>query len=191
MVDFDGTVWQCVAEEKRAWHAGISSWRGLEDINSRSIGIEVCHRSLGQSAFNRRQIKSLVGLCRDIIERRHIAPNMIVGHSDIAPTRKPDPGKAFPWKELAAENIGIWYGARFAQENDVEKMLSVIGYNTENSAAAIYAFCRRFLPTKIKTMPVQTLLNNPYPQDCRNLLSAPDVIRALQNIYSQYLHYER
>ena len=124
IVDFDGTVWQCVSEEKRAWHAGVSSWRGKENINSRSIGIEVCHRSLGQSHFGRRQIKSLIGLCKEIIRRWNIAPDMIVGHSDIAPTRKSDPGRGFPWAELAAADIGIWFGSRFAEESDVKKDLN-------------------------------------------------------------------
>ena len=191
IVDYDGTVWQCVSEEKRAWHAGVSSWRDLDDINSRSIGIEVCHRSLGQSKFGRRQMKALIALCQNIIERWKIAPNMIVGHSDIAPTRKSDPGKAFPWQELAACNIGIWYGGRFAQEKDVEKMLSGIGYDVNDINAAAYAFCRRFLPTKIKTMPVKRLLDNPYPQGNEQLLSASDFVRALQNIYAQYCLYER
>lgn len=194
VVDFDGTVYQCVDESKRAWHAGVSSWRGLDDINSRSVGIEVCHRSLGQSAFNHRQIKSLITLCQQITDRWHIAPEMIVAHSDIAPDRKPDPGKAFPWQQLAAEGIGIWYGSRFSDENDVAKMLSKIGYNTSTPQfvqASAYAFCRRFLPTKIKTMPVHPLLNHPYPKDNKTLLTDPTFIRALQNIYLQYKHYCR
>lgn len=186
VVDFDGTVWQCVSEDKRAWHAGISSWRGLDNINSRSIGIELCHRSLGQSAFNKRQIKSLILLCREIIDRWHISPDMIVGHSDIAPTRKPDPGKAFPWQELAAHNIGIWYGSRFAEENDIAKMLSFIGYDVTNIGAAAYAFCRRFLPNKVSTMPVRALLDHPYPEKCTQILQNGSFISALQNIYSQY-----
>ena len=110
VVDYDGTVYQCVSEDKRAWHAGVAFWRGITDVNSAAIGIEVCHRSLGQSRFNRKQIAALTELCRDIIDRRRIAPTMIVGHSDVAPQRKPDPGKGFPWRELAAADIGIWYG---------------------------------------------------------------------------------
>lgn len=193
VVDFDGTVWQCVDESSRAWHAGVSSWRGLDDINSRSVGIEVCHRTLGQSRFNRRQIKALTALCRGIIDRWHIAPDMIVGHSDIAPERKPDPGKAFPWQELAAHNIGIWYGSRFSDEKDIKKMLSVIGYDTsepQKLQASAYAFCRRFLPAPVRTMPVRLLLDHPYPADDINLLSDPAFLRALQNIYMQYLLYK-
>ena len=187
VIDFDGAVWQCVSEEDRAWHAGVSLWQGLDDINSRSIGIEVCHNSLGQSKFGRRQIKALTGLCHEIIERWNIERHMVVGHSDIAPTRKPDPGKAFPWEELAAEGIGIWYGKQFSEETNVIKMLSDIGYDTKDVGAAAYAFCRHFLPTKVKTMPVRRLLDNPYPKNCDELLSSPDFIRALQNIYAQYI----
>lgn len=193
VVDFDGTVFQCIDENDRAWHAGVSTWRGLDDLNSRSVGIEVCHRSLGQSRFNRRQIKSLINLCRNIIDRWHIAPDMIVGHSDIAPRRKPDPGKAFPWKELAAENIGIWYGSRFSDEKDIAKMLSSIGYDTsepETLRASAYAFCRRFLPSETVTMPVRRLLDHPCPDDCSELLNKPAFVRALQNIYMQYLLYK-
>lgn len=186
IIDFDGTIWQCVSEDKRAWHAGVSSWRGLDDLNSRSIGIEVCHRTLGQSAFNKRQIKSLILLCREIIDRWHIAPDMVVGHSDIAPTRKPDPGKAFPWQELAANNIGIWYGSRLAEENDISKMLSFIGYDVSNLEAAAYAFCRRFLPNKVSTMAVCKLLDRPYPEKALQILDDRQFIGALQNIYAQY-----
>jgi len=186
VIDFDGTIWQCISEDKRAWHAGVSSWRGLDDINSRSIGIELCHRSLGQSAFNKRQIKALISLCREIIDRWHISPDMIVAHSDIAPTRKSDPGKAFPWQELAANNIGIWYGSRFAEENDITKMLSFIGYDVTDIEAAAYAFCRRFLPNKVSTMPVHRLLDHPCPNKASQILDDRQFITALQNIYAQY-----
>ena len=194
IIDFDGTIWQCVDEKNRAWHAGISSWQGLSDINSRSIGIEVCHHSLGQSQFHRRQIKSLILLCQNIIARCHIAPDKIVAHSDIAPNRKPDPGKAFPWQELAANNIGIWYGARFSEETDIAKMLSFIGYNAdskENTFIAAYAFCRRFLPKKIITMPTKKLVNNPYPKENTALLEDSEFVSALQNIYMQYQLYRK
>lgn len=192
IIDFDGTIWQCVDEKNRAWHAGISSWQGLTDINSRSIGIEVCHRTLGQSPFHRRQIKSLILLCQNIISRWHISADKIVAHSDIAPNRKADPGKAFPWQELAANNIGIWYGARFSEETDIKKMLSFIGYNTEteqNILCSSYAFCRRFLSKKIITMPTRKLLDNPYPKEIAALLEDSEFISALQNIYMQYQLY--
>ncbi len=194
VVDYDGTVFQCVSEDKRAWHAGVSYWRGATDLNSCSIGIEVCHRSLGQSRFNRRQTEALIGLCRDIIKRHRITPEKIVGHSDIAPERKADPGKDFPWRELAAHNIGIWYGSRFAAENDACKMLSNIGYKTDSpqaEAASAYAFCRRFLPKKTIKLPVKKLADHPYPADCGKLFSDPEFLNALQNIYLQYQIYSK
>ncbi len=192
VVDYDGRIFQCVSEDKRAWHAGVSFWRGETDLNSCSIGIEICHRSLGQSKFNRAQIAALIELCRDIIKRRHISPTMIVGHSDIAPERKPDPGKDFPWRELAAENIGIWYGSRFSAETDVVKMLSEIGYNTGSDLsvrASAYAFCRRFLPKKVVKLPVKKLVEHPFPDDCDKLLTDIEFINTLQNIHYQYLVY--
>lgn len=192
VVDHDGSVYQCVSEDKRAWHAGVSFWRGETDINSCSVGIEVCHRSLGQSRFNRRQTASLAELCKDIIRRHRIAPTMIVGHSDIAPERKPDPGMCFPWRELAADNIGIWYGSRFSAETDAVKMLAEIGYNTENdlaAQAAAYAFCRRFLPKKVKKLPVKKLVETPFPKDCRSLFEDEEFLNILQNIHYQYQIY--
>ncbi len=192
VVDYDGSVYQCVSEDKRAWHAGLSFWNGITDINSASVGIEVCHRSLGQSHFNRKQIASLIELCGDIVNRRQIAPTMIVGHSDIAPERKPDPGKGFPWRELAAANIGIWYGSRFSAKTDIAEMLSEIGYNTGDKTAltaAAYAFCRRFLPKKIGKLPVKKLLEKPFPDSCDALLNDGEFLNALQNIHYQYQIY--
>lgn len=191
IVDYDGSICQCVSEDKRAWHAGLSYWQGITDINSCSIGIEVCHRTLGQSKFNRRQIQALIDLCSDIISRRQIAPTMIVGHSDIAPTRKPDPGKDFPWRELASHNIGIWYGSRFSACTDIAQMLSEIGYDTTDLPAAAYAFCRRFLPKKICRLPVRKILEHPYPNNSNALLSDAEFLQVLQNMHTQYLLYKR
>ena len=189
IVDYDGTTYQCVSEDKRAWHAGVSYWKGATDINSCSIGIEVCHRSLGQSKFNRKQIPALISLCQEIIQRHHISPARIVGHSDIAPARKADPGKDFPWKELAAHDIGIWFGSRFSGESDVEKMLHEIGYSTEDLGISAYAFCRHFLPKKIKKLSVKKIIENPHPTDCSYLLEDAEFLAALQNIYCQYQIY--
>ena len=131
-------------------------------------------------------------LCRNIISRWHISADKIVAHSDIAPIRKADPGKAFPWQELSANNIGIWYGARFSEETDIKKMLNFIGYKTETKDdiySSSYAFCRRFLPKKVITMPVKKLVNNPYPKENDNLINDSEFISALQNIYMQYQLY--
>lgn len=195
VVDYDGTIYHCVNEDKRAWHAGVSFWRGIDDVNSHSVGIEVCQRSLGQSRFNRKQIAALIPLCQEIIQRHHIRPEMVVGHSDIAPSRKPDPGKCFPWAELAAANIGIWFGSRFADETDAVKMLAEIGYQIATpvaAAAAAYAFCRRFLPERIGKLPVLKLVEHPYDLVAgEKMLQDKAFLMAVQNICMQYRSYQR
>lgn len=192
IVDYDGTVFNCVDEKHRAWHAGLGSWKGLDDINSRSIGIEICHKSLGQSKFNHKQIKSLIALCRDIIARNNIRSDMIIGHSDLAPIRKPDPGKAFPWELLAQNGIGLWPKNAKLSESDPAKLLSLIGYDVSSSEkliAAAYAFRRHFLPHDIITMPVKKLVENPYPKGKQNLLSGEGFISALQATAKTYFDY--
>lgn len=152
IVDENGEVWQLVAEKNRAWHAGVSAWRGKDDINSRSIGIEFCSKTLGQRPFTGAQKKTALTLLKKLIKKYKIRPENIVAHSDIAPTRKADPGKCFFWKELADAGIGLWPNLKnifTAGENDVAKMLGDIGYDVSDLNAAAYAFCRRFLPKKV------------------------------------------
>jgi N-acetylmuramoyl-L-alanine amidase len=110
VVDEDGSVHALVAEEARAWHAGKAYWRGQRDVNARSIGIEIQnpgHRC-GYREFPDAQIASLVELCGGIVGRHGIAPRDVVGHSDVAPARKRDPGELFPWQRLAGTGIGLW-----------------------------------------------------------------------------------
>jgi N-acetylmuramoyl-L-alanine amidase len=106
----DGEICQLVAETERAWHAGVSSWEGATDINSRSIGIEIANpgHDLGYPDFPDPQIAAVVALCRDIMVRRKIPAARVLGHSDVAPARKPDPGEKFPWRRLAEAGIGLW-----------------------------------------------------------------------------------
>jgi N-acetylmuramoyl-L-alanine amidase len=107
----DGRIVQCVPEAKRAWHAGVSSWGSDTDINSRSIGIEIVNpgHDLGYPDYPLRQIAAVIALCRSIITRRGpIAPDRILGHSDVAPARKQDPGEKFPWDLMAESGIGHW-----------------------------------------------------------------------------------
>jgi N-acetylmuramoyl-L-alanine amidase len=107
----DGRVVQCVAEEKRAWHAGVSSWAGETDINSRSIGIEIVNpgHEFGYRDFPRRQIAAVISLCKSIAARRGpIKSDRVLAHSDVAPSRKQDPGEKFPWELLADSGIGHW-----------------------------------------------------------------------------------
>jgi N-acetylmuramoyl-L-alanine amidase len=107
----DGRIVQCVPEKLRAWHAGVSSWAGETDINSCSIGIEIVNpgHEFGYSDFPLRQIAAVIALCRSIITRRGlISAERILGHSDVAPARKQDPGEKFPWDLLCESGIGHW-----------------------------------------------------------------------------------
>lgn len=98
-----GDVYQLVAEDKRAWHAGAGQWRGMDDINSRSIGIEL--DNTGQHPFSEPQMTALEGLLAGIIKRWNIAPSGVIGHSDMAPGRKVDPGARFDWQRLARQDL--------------------------------------------------------------------------------------
>ncbi len=104
----DGRILQLVPEERRAWHAGVSSWAGAQDINSRSIGIEIANtgHEHGYPPFPQVQIAALIALCRDIVTRHGIAPARVLAHSDVAPLRKSDPGEKFPWDALHRAGIG-------------------------------------------------------------------------------------
>jgi N-acetylmuramoyl-L-alanine amidase len=107
----DGRIVQCVPEERRAWHAGVSSWSGETDINSRSIGIEIVNpgHEFGYRDFPLRQIAAVISLCKSIVTRRGpISPERVLGHSDVAPSRKQDPGEKFPWQLLSESGIGHW-----------------------------------------------------------------------------------
>ncbi|HZL41194.1 MAG TPA: N-acetylmuramoyl-L-alanine amidase [Pseudolabrys sp.] len=107
----DGRIVQCVPEELRAWHAGVSSWGGETDINSCSIGIEIVNpgHEFGYPNFPLRQIAAVISLCRSILTRRGpINSNRILAHSDVAPARKQDPGEKFPWELLSESGIGHW-----------------------------------------------------------------------------------
>ena len=116
LVEEDGRVFALVPEERRAWHAGVSSWRGESDINGRSIGIEIVNpgHEFGYRDFPEAQVAALVELLREIRSRWTILDHDIVGHSDIAPARKEDPGERFPWARLAQAGHGLWVEAEAA-----------------------------------------------------------------------------
>ena len=111
LVEEDGRIFRLVPEERRAWHAGKSFWRGDTDINSASIGIEIVNpgHEWGYRAFPDVQIDSVIALLSDIRERWEIPDGRILGHSDVAPSRKEDPGELFPWKRLAMAGHGLWF----------------------------------------------------------------------------------
>ena len=110
LIDEDGAIYALVPEAARAWHAGAAFWAGERDINSRSVGIELANpgHEFGYRAFPRAQMEALVALSRDILRRHPIPPERVLGHSDVAPARKQDPGELFDWHYLARAGIGLW-----------------------------------------------------------------------------------
>lgn len=110
LIDEDGQVYQLVAEQRRAWHAGVSYWAGERDVNSRAIGIELVNpgHALGYRRFPLPQMQALAELARGIMSRHPIPPHRVLGHSDVAPGRKSDPGELFGWEWLAGQGIGLW-----------------------------------------------------------------------------------
>ena len=149
-----GGVWQLVDESKRAWHAGISFWRGIRDMNSTSIGIELVNpgHEFGYRAFPEKQIDALIKLLRHLIRRHRMsAQTALLAHSDISPARKQDPGELFPWQFLAKEGLGMWpcpCPKDFAEtsKRKVSEPLDLIGYNTTDLPAALLAFQCRYCP---------------------------------------------
>ncbi len=151
VIDEDGEIYSLVDEGKRAWHAGVSSWKGKTDINSRSVGIEIVNpgHEFGYRPFPDKQIQSVIDISKEIKKRYFILDTNIVGHSDIAPTRKSDPGELFPWKRLAGNGIGLWTDNFATPEKSIKEMLAEIGYDTTDEQAALTAFQRRFYPEAI------------------------------------------
>ncbi|MEZ5690997.1 MAG: N-acetylmuramoyl-L-alanine amidase [Rickettsiales bacterium] len=153
MIDEDGTIYQLVDEKNRAWHAGVSSWCGNTNINQRSIGIEIVNKGheFGYTVFPEEQMQSVIALCKDIITRHNIVPRNIVGHSDIAPTRKQDPGELFNWKLLAENGIGLFPDDSSISEAKplLESELAKYGYDIADLPQAITAFQRHFRPNNL------------------------------------------
>ena len=149
----DGTAYRLVSEDRVAWHAGRSQWRGRDALNGTSIGIEIVNLHGDRHDYPAGQIAALIELCRGIISRHPaIVPRNVVGHSDIAPKRKIDPGLRFPWAELAASGIGLWPrpGAE-PMVGDVQPALQRFGYPPAidvTTADVIASFQRRFRPAK-------------------------------------------
>ena len=167
----DGSVVQMVAEGARAWHAGLSSWEGITDTNSRSIGIEIVNggHDFGLPPFAEAQIARVIALSRDIVARHGIRADRVLAHSDIAPARKRDPGERFPWAALHAAGVGhlvpeaALTGGRFFMLGDagepvaaLKAMLAYYGYgigldDTYDAATAevVAAFQRHFRPSQV------------------------------------------
>ena len=160
----DGRIFAHVPEERRAWHAGVSYWAGETNVNARSIGIELVNpgHEFGYVPFARAQIDALIGLAKAILSRHAISAHRVVGHSDVAPSRKMDPGELFPWQQLAACGIGVWPAVsalplpEAAAEPGVAAAAGLARYgyglppHTEVSLeTVITAFQRHFRPARI------------------------------------------
>ena len=160
LIDEDGTVTRLVAEENRAWHAGRSFWRGITDINSASVGIELVNpgHEFGYRPFPDAQMRALLPLLADIVQRHEIDPGMVVAHSDIAPARKEDPGELFDWQRLARLGLATPIPRpriRLLHENAGQFVLALerFGYDISDPTAAIRAFQRRWRPALIDGEP--------------------------------------
>jgi N-acetylmuramoyl-L-alanine amidase len=156
LVKEDGEVIQLVDEEKRAWHSGRSYWRGITDVNSASVGIEIVNpgHEFGYRPFPDEQIASLIPLVADIKDRHGIGRGNIVGHSDVAPARKEDPGELFPWWELAKRRLALPSPSRDLMDpywTDAGFLLALerFGYEVTDPQKAVIAFQRRFRPDLI------------------------------------------
>ena len=155
LIDEDGALYRLVDEAKRAWHAGVSHWAGETDINSCSLGIELQNpgHEFGYRAFPDAQMTVLTDLCADILSRRAIPPDRILGHSDVAPSRKEDPGELFDWRRLAEAGIGRLPTATAPDKINDEKAraaLTAIGYDPGAPFDAVLtAFQRHYRQTKI------------------------------------------
>ena len=170
VVHEDGGVCRLVEEGRRAWHAGASHWRGVTDVNSASIGIEMVNpgHDFGYRDFPSLQVDALIRLVADVKDRHAITRGNVVGHSDIAPTRKRDPGELFPWARLARLRLALprptrnlmdpnWTGAGFLLA------LERFGYDVTDPMAATMAFQRRFRPE---------LIDGEVDAECRMILLA-------------------
>jgi N-acetylmuramoyl-L-alanine amidase len=170
VVEEDGRVFRLVAEERRAWHAGVSFWRGERNINGVSIGVEIVNpgHEFGYRPFPEAQVAAVIALVADIRTRWTIEDGDIVGHSDVAPDRTEDPGELFPWKRLAEAGHGLWAepppapGAPLGEGEDGAGVFALqagftrLGYDLPpsgrfdaNTATVVRAFQRHWRPRKV------------------------------------------
>lgn len=171
MIDEDGTIFALVEDEKRAWHAGVSFWRGRTGLNDGAIGIEIVNpgHEFGYRPFPDIQMEALAELARAILARHPaITPDRVLAHSDIAPTRKSDPGEKFDWRRLADQGIGLWPSPGAEDEEkarlwlaqngqaDLQQALTDWGYDPAAPASArACAFNRHFAGSAAQTLSLE------------------------------------
>lgn len=154
LINEDGVVHRLVDEDKRAWHAGVAWWRGSIEINTRSIGIELVNpgHEWGYRPFPEAQMRSLIEISRAVLSRHPIPARNVVGHSDVAPTRKTDPGEFFDWARLAKAGIGLWPTGVTpypAPTDQARAIFSGYGYEIKDFPATVRAFQRHFRPGNV------------------------------------------
>ncbi|MDZ4089183.1 MAG: N-acetylmuramoyl-L-alanine amidase [Tabrizicola sp.] len=142
LIDGDGTVLSLVEEAARAWHAGAGEWSGADDVNSRSIGIELANT--GRDPFAEPQMTALERLLAGILDRHALPPKAVIGHSDMAPDRKGDPGPRFDWRRLALQGLSVW--PELAEPGDFRADLRAFGYPDTAPETLLSAFRLRFRP---------------------------------------------
>ncbi|MCD8562678.1 MAG: N-acetylmuramoyl-L-alanine amidase [Alphaproteobacteria bacterium] len=182
LIEESGVVHSLVPEDRRAWHAGKSYWAGDTDINSASIGIEIVNpgHEFGYRAFPEHQIVSLIRLSEGIVKRYNIKPSRVLGHSDVAPGRKTDPGELFPWERLAREGVGLWPAPHEVDRREAEavlvddarwkELLARYGYNPDiDLPVLLMEFHRHFYPQNLGK-----------PADCE---SAARLLSLLRQVY--------
>ena len=181
-IERNGNIFRMVEDNKIAWHAGKSKWRDLKNLNKHSIGIEIQNKGhfINYQNFTKKQIFSLIKLIKVLMKKYKIKTKNILGHSDIAPLRKLDPGEKFPWNFLSKKGVAIWYPNNKLKVNDIEtksmrkiffRNIYKIGYRffslskkSNKDRKVIMAFQRRFLPNEVsgkitkKTLKISQLL---------------------------------
>ena len=170
LIDEDGSIVALVPESARAWHAGVSAWQGRERLNDSSIGIELVNpgHEWGYRPFPEAQYGSCIALCRAILARWPVPPERVLGHSDVAPERKQDPGELFDWQRLARAGIGRWPGRGAGHPRSIDELqrdLGRIGYAVPRNGhldpatcRAVAAFQRHWRPERVDGEPDQETL---------------------------------
>jgi N-acetylmuramoyl-L-alanine amidase len=170
LIDEDGEVVALVPEERRAWHAGLSSWAGRSRLNDCSIGIELVNpgHEWGYRSFAEAQYDACIALCRAIIARWPIPPRRVLAHSDVAPARKQDPGELFDWARLATQGVGLWPQPGRGDPRPMDRLqreLAHFGYGVvpsgrldEATRLVVMAFQRHFRPARVDGRPDRATL---------------------------------